>query len=100
LKLTPLDAIIVRYGFYTFELNRSINPQVGSFWIVPLLHSVSDMTTCSGAAVYTFAFLYFSAIHGLLLLLLLLLAAATAVVVVVVTFSLFRIFEYPQYLSN
>ena len=29
------------------ELNRSINYGMGSFWIVPLLHSVSDITSLS-----------------------------------------------------
>jgi len=36
-----------------FDLNRSINPQMGNFWIVPLLHLVTDMRKISLNAVST-----------------------------------------------
>jgi hypothetical protein len=57
--------------------------KVGSFWIVSLLHLVSDMTTCSGAVVSTFVFLYFSAIHELLLLLLLAVIIIIIIIIIV-----------------
>ena len=43
LKHTLLDAIIVGYSCYIYELKRSINSKWHNFWIVPLLGSVSDM---------------------------------------------------------
>ena len=47
-NITTLDLVIV--GRNVFERKRSINCKWGYFWIVPLLHSVSDIAYCSFAA--------------------------------------------------
>lgn len=39
------DTIIVGYNNHNIKLYRSINSKRGNFWIVPLLHSVSDTST-------------------------------------------------------
>ena len=45
MKHTPLEVVIV-WCSYIIEPNRSIKSKlvIVSFWIVPLLHSVNDMT--------------------------------------------------------
>jgi len=41
---TEIDAFIVRRSCYILKFDRSINSKEGKYWIVPLLHSVRDVS--------------------------------------------------------